>query len=83
MLISKGFEPQISVGPELSLPLGARFRNSHNVIERSLRSLAPARVHDVYLAGPRLPVESPHTKPATSGTMLSRRFLRFSRTAGA
>ena len=33
MLISKGFQPHISAGPEMSLTLGARFLESHNVIE--------------------------------------------------
>jgi len=62
----RGFEPHISVGPEVSLKLGARLQMSHNVIEDlSGVSRPPACMTD-YRAGPRLPVMSPHTKPESS-----------------
>jgi len=58
MLISKGFEPHISVGPEMSLQRGARLHVSHNVIEDLPGVWRPPACMTDYRAGPRLSVMS-------------------------
>ena len=64
----RGFEPHISVGPEMSLRRDARLHVSHNVIEDlSGVSRPPAcMTNDPYRAGPRLSVMRPHTNPESS-----------------
>ncbi len=62
----RGFEPHISVGPGMSLKLGARLTVSHNVIEDLPGIWRPPACMTDYRAGPRLSVMSPHTKPESS-----------------